>query len=94
METRKLQAALHLLALLKAIGKAALVLLLIVGSVQAEPCKSHKSHKSRNYILRRQEAYQVQGVPTSRIIIGKRQIDVYPNGLMFEGDNVVGVKGR
>jgi hypothetical protein len=44
-----------------------------------------------NYILRRQEAYQVQGVPTDRLIIGKREIDIYPNGLMFEGDHVVGI---
>jgi hypothetical protein len=49
-------------------------------------------HENHNYILERQEAYQVQGVPTSRIIVGKREIDVYPNGLMFEGNNVVGVR--
>ena len=49
--------------------------------------------KNQNYILRRQEAYQVQGVPTSRLIIGKREIDIYPNGMMFEGDHLVGVKG-
>jgi hypothetical protein len=33
-------------------------------------------------------------VPTSRLIIGKREIDVYRNGLMFEKDNVVGVSKR
>jgi hypothetical protein len=48
--------------------------------------------ENHNYILERQESYQVQGVPTSRIIVGKREIDVYPNGLMFEGNNLVGVK--
>ena len=32
------------------------------------------------------------GVPTIRRIIGKREIDIYPNGLMFERDHVVGVK--
>jgi hypothetical protein len=37
---------------------------------------------------------QVSGVPTMRRIIGKREIDVYRNGLMFEKDNVVGVSKR
>jgi hypothetical protein len=54
-----------------------------------------RNRSQRNYILRRQQAYQVQGPPTSRLIIGKRQIDGYrlPNGgrIWFEGDNVVGV---
>ena len=54
--------------------------------------KRHERRESHNYIIERQQAYQVQGVPTSRLIIGKRQIDVYPNGLMFEGNHVVGVK--
>jgi hypothetical protein len=56
---------------------------------QAEP-----RTRSRNYILPRQEAGQVQGTPTSRLVIGKREIDVYRNGLMFEGDNVFGVRRR
>lgn len=48
-------------------------------------------HKhNRNYILRRQEAGSVSGVPTSRRIIGKREIDVYRDGSMFEKDNYVG----
>jgi hypothetical protein len=47
-----------------------------------------------DYIIDRQQAYQVQGVPTKRLIIGRRQIDIYPNGLMFERNNVVGVRGR
>jgi hypothetical protein len=51
-------------------------------------------HESHNYIIERQQAYQVQGVPTERLIIGRRQIDIYRNGLMFEGNNVVGVRGR
>jgi hypothetical protein len=33
-------------------------------------------------------------VPTIRRINGKREIDVYRNGLMFEGDHVVGVRPR
>jgi hypothetical protein len=52
----------------------------------------HERREHHNYILERQQAYQVQGVPTSRLIIGKREIDVYPNGLMFERNNVVGVR--
>jgi hypothetical protein len=51
-------------------------------------------HESHNYIIERQQAYQVQGVPTERLIIGRRQIDIYRNGLMFEGNNVVGVRPR
>jgi hypothetical protein len=31
-------------------------------------------------------------VPTSRLIIGRREIDIYPNGLMFEKNSVVGIK--
>ena len=59
-------------------------------SLSAEP-----REKLTNYIIRRQEAYQVQGVPTSRLIIGKREIDIYraPGGgrLYFERDNLVGI---
>ena len=44
--------------------------------------------------MRRQEAGLVSGVPTIRRIIGKREIDIYRNGLMFEKDNVVGVVPR
>lgn len=70
----------------------ALLLLLTLGMVQAEPRQS-KEH-NRNYILRRQEAGLVSGVPTTRRIIGKREIDIYRNGLMFEKDHVVGVTRR
>jgi hypothetical protein len=71
----------------------------LVTAAQADE-RDHKKHRhhrdceSENYILRRQEAYQVQGVPTHRLIIGKRQIDIYRNGLMFERDHLVGVKPR
>ena len=51
-----------------------------------------RRRRQHNYIIERQQAYQVQGVPTNRLIIGKREIDIYPNGLMFERNNVVGVK--
>jgi hypothetical protein len=67
----------------------ALILVTLGTAVQAEP-----RARSRNYILRRQEAGLVTGTPTTRRIIGKREIDIYPNGLMFEGDHVVGVSKR
>ena len=37
-----------------------------------------------NYILRRQEAHQVRGVPVRRIY--GRTIDIYRDGSAFEGD--------
>jgi len=76
--------------LLVAVLKTALLIVATVATAQAEPRQS-KEH-NRNYILRRQEAGLVSGVPTTRRIIGKREIDIYRNGLMFEKDNVVGVR--
>jgi hypothetical protein len=70
----------------------AVLLAVTLGMAQAEPRQSKEGN--HNYILRRQEAGQVQGVPTMRRIIGKREIDIYRNGLMFERDHVVGVKGH
>jgi hypothetical protein len=60
----------------------ALLILVTLGIAQAEPRQS--KDRNHNYILRCQEAGLVSGVPTLRRIIGKREIDVYPNGLMFE----------
>ena len=68
---------------------AVLLLLALVELAQAEP---RKRHESKNYIIRRQQAGLVRGVPTLRRIIGKREIDIYSNGLMFEKNNVVGVR--
>jgi hypothetical protein len=81
--------------------KNSITILLLVfiaawGSAQAEPrdrraqrCEHH------NYIIERQQIGAVQGPPTSRLIIGRRQIDGYrlPNGgrIWFERNNVVGV---
>jgi hypothetical protein len=67
--------------LLLVVLKTALIVA-TVATAQAEPRQSKE--RSHNYILRRQEAGLVQGVPTMRRIIGKREIDIYPNGLMFE----------
>jgi hypothetical protein len=73
--------------------KTALLIVATVCTEQAEPRRSSR-HDNRNYIIRRQQAGLVSGVPTLRRIRGGREIDIYRNGLMFEGDHVVGVKGR
>jgi hypothetical protein len=77
--------------LLLAVLKTALLIVATVATAQAEPRRS-SHHDNRNYIIRRQQAGLVSGVPTLRRIRGGREIDVYRNGLMFEGDHVVGVK--
>jgi hypothetical protein len=68
-----------------------------LGMAQAESRskkEKRERHESHNYIIERQQAGLVRGVPISRRIIGKREIDIYPNGLMFEKNNLVGVQGR
>jgi hypothetical protein len=66
----------------------AVLILLTIALTQAEPRQSKE--RNHNYIIERQQAGQVTGVPIIRRIRGKREIDIYPNGLMFEKDNVVG----
>ena len=61
-----------------------------MATVQAEP--RQPTERNRNYILRRQQVIPGLGTPTTRLIYGKREIDVYRNGLMFECDDVVGVR--
>ena len=73
----------------KILAIAVLIVATVATAAQAEPRQSKE--RNQNYILRRQEAGLVSGVPTTRRIIGKREIDVYRNGLMFERDHVVGV---
>ena len=71
------------------------ILLVVAITAQADDRRKHEQrekHEHHNYILERQQAYQVQGVRTSRLIIGKREIDIYPNGMMFEKNNHVGIK--
>jgi hypothetical protein len=78
------------MGLLAAVLKSALLIFATVATAQAEP-RQHKHN--RNYILRRQEAGLVSGVPMIRRIRGgNREIDIYRNGTMFEKDNVVGVR--
>ena len=76
--------------LLPVVLKTALIVA-TVATAQAEPRQSTKHN--RNYILRRQEAGLVSASQQCAGSIGKREIDIYPNGLMFEGDHVVGVRG-
>ena len=74
----------------------ALLILLTLGIVQAEHRERHESgrHESHNYIIERQQAGLVQGVPTLRLIIGKREIDIYSDGSMYEKNNFVGYNKR
>jgi len=83
--------------------KLAVASLLIAGAVSIagqdeKRCGGAHTHgiqprsSDHNWIIERQEAYQIQGTPSARIISGGREIDVYSNGLMFEGGVVVGVK--
>ena len=74
---------------MRIIAMAVLILLTLGMLAQAEPRQSKE--RNYNYILRRQEAGLVSGVPTTRRIIGKREIDIYRNGVMFEKDHLVGV---
>ena len=77
--------------LLLAVLRTALLIVATVATAQAEPRQS--TERNRNYILRRQQVVPGLGTPTTRLIYGKREIDVYRNGLMFEHDHVVGVRG-
>lgn len=77
--------------LLVAILKPIATPLLLIALLATAQAGDDRRHDNKNYILRRQEAGSVSGVPTMRRIIGKREIDIYRNGLMFEKDNVVGV---
>ena len=69
------------------------IALVAISSAHADDRRKHDDD-NKNYILRRQEAGLVEGVPTSRLIIGKREIDIYRNGLMFEKNNLVGVRSK
>jgi hypothetical protein len=78
---------------LVSIGLAAITL---ATTAQADDQRrDRREHRqSHNYIIERQEAGQVSGVPTSRLIIGRREIDVYSDGAMFEKNNYVGQEKR
>jgi len=73
---------------------AMLVLMVATGVLGDEPRREREQHE-RSYDIRRQEAYMVQGPPTDRLLIGRRQLDGYTqrdgSKVWFERDNVVGV---
>ena len=64
-------------------------LLLVAAADSKEPRKAKRHKPNINYILRRQEAYQVRGVPVRSILTHGRRIDIYRDGSAFEGDNRV-----
>jgi hypothetical protein len=74
----------------------ALLIVATLATAQADDRKRHenKRHESHNYIIERQQAGQVSGVPILRRIIGKREIDIYRDGSMFEKNNFVGFDKR
>jgi hypothetical protein len=74
----------------------ALLIVATLATAHAGDRKRHESkrHESHNWIIERQQAGLVRGVPISRRIIGSREIDIYPNGMMFEKNNLVGIQGR
>jgi hypothetical protein len=76
---------------MKIIATAVLILVTLVDLTQAEPRKRHESH---NYIIERQQAGQVSGVPILRRIRGSREIDIYRDGSMYEKNNFVGYDKR
>jgi hypothetical protein len=72
---------------------------IIAATAQADGHKRHHRERdddNHNYIIERQTNYQVPSgsTPSDRLIIGKREIDVYSNGQMFEGDHMVGDQHR
>jgi len=75
------------------------MLVMVALSAQADDRRDPERQNNRehhDYIIERQQAGAVQGPPTDRIIIGRRQIDGYrlPNNgghIWFEGNSVVGV---
>jgi hypothetical protein len=61
-------------------------------SAQADDHRHRERERSHNWIIERQTNYQVpsSSTPSDRIIVGRREIDIYSNGQMFEGDHMVG----
>jgi hypothetical protein len=70
----------------------ALATILALGSANADD--HHKNRDNRDYVARRQQVNPDLGLPSDRMNYGRREIDIYRNGLMFEKDSVVGVKPR
>lgn len=68
--------------------KSIIVILLAVLAISAQAgerkCERKHRRSEPNWIIERQTTYQVRGVPTSRLIIGKREFDQYRTGEVFE----------
>ena len=75
---------------MRIIATAVLMALTLVELTQAEP---RKRHESKNYIIDVSKLARAQACQRSTHR-GRREIDIYRNGLMFEKDNVVGVVPR
>ena len=71
----------------------AVLILLTLELTQAEPRQSKRA-QTHNYIIERQQAGLVSGVPTPRRIRGKREIDIYRDGSMYEEEHFVGFDKR
>jgi hypothetical protein len=91
-------ASFALSAFTRLVQKSALAVILVTLAIATAHAddrnKRRERHEMHDYIIERQQAGAVQGPPTSRLYIGNRKIDIYSNGLMFEGNNVIGVRGR
>jgi hypothetical protein len=74
----------------------ALLVIATLATAQADDRKRHetKRHESHNWIIERQQAGQVSGVPILRRIRGSREIDIYRDGSMFEKNNFIGYDKR
>jgi hypothetical protein len=72
----------------------AVLILMTFELVQAEPRKKREKREHHNYIIERQQAGQVSGVPILRRIRGSREIDIYRDGSMYEKNNFVGYDKR
>lgn len=72
------------------------LILVTLATAQADDRKRHetKRHESHNWIIERQQAGQVSGVPILRRIRGSREIDIYRDGSMFEKNNFIGYDKR
>jgi len=74
--------------------RTVLLIVALLATAQADDKHERERKEHHNYIIERQELGLVQGVPTSRLIIGKREVDIYRDGKMFEKDNLVGIRPR
>jgi len=67
---------------MKTLMTMAMLVVMAIGMAQADDRRQHepRRHNEPNYIIRRQQAYQVQGVQTSRLMIGNARSTFIPTG--------------